>query len=358
MKRSKFYQFFPPPKFLQMPAIGLDISDTAMRFVELVEKRKGFVIGRFGERQIPRGVIEGGEVKKPDELRTIFKDIKNVDNLEFVSVSLPEERAYLFELRLSSMKYSDIRGAIELVLEEHVPIKVDETIFDYDIVKEEQAFINVSVCVVPKSLVDGYLEAFSGSGIIPVAFEIEAHSIARALIPLGSGGTFMTVDFGKTRTGIAIVSEGAVQFTSTVPIGGGALTDLIVKTLNVSYDEAEKIKREKGIDPDNTGDELSEAVLSTVSVIRDEINKHQMYWQGHTDDYGKKREAIEKIYLCGGESNLTGFLEYLSSGVASPVELANALQNVNTLDNYIPEINFSDSLRYATALGLALRPSK
>jgi len=261
-------------------------------------------------------------------------------------------------LRLPSMKYSDIRGSIELVLEEHVPIKANEAIFDYDIVKEDQSFINVSVCAVPKSLVDGYLEALSGSGIIPVAFEIEAHSIARALIPAGSLGTFMTVDFGKTRTGIAIVSEGVVQFTSTVPIGGGVLTDLIMKTLNVSYDEAVKIKHEKGIDSNNAEDNLSTLLMSTVAVIRDEINRHQSYWQGHTDEYGNRRPDIEKIYLCGGESNMVGFLEYLSSGVASPVELANALTNVNTLDNYIPEINFSDSLRYATALGLALRRSQ
>lgn len=338
-----------------MPTIGLDISDTAMRFVELVPKRKGFVIGRFGERQIPRGVIEAGEVKKATDLQTIFIDIKKTYGLEFVSVSLPEERAYLFELRLPIMKYSDIRGAIELSLEEHVPIKTSEAIFDYDIIKEDQSFMNVSVCVVPGALIDGYLEAFSGSGIVPTSFEIEAHSISRALVPEGSSGTFMTVDFGKTRTGIAIVSQGVVQFTSTIPIGGEALTELIIKTLNVSYDEAINIKRERGIDMDSNKDELSVAIMSVVSVIRDEINKHQMYWQGHTDDYGKKRPEIENIYLCGGESNMIGLLEYLSGSVSSPVELANALVNVNTLENYIPGISFSDSLRYATAIGLALR---
>lgn len=338
-----------------MASVGLDISDTAMRFVELVPKRKGFVIGRFGERQIPRGVIEAGEVKKVADLRDIFIDIKKTYNLEFVSVSLPEERAYLFELRLPTMKYSDIRGAIELSLEEHVPIKASEAIFDYDIIKEDQGFMNISVCVAPVVLIDGYLEALSGSGIIPTSFEIEAHSIARALVPEGSSGTFMTVDFGKTRTGIAIVSQGVVQFTSTIPIGGEALTELIIKTLNVSYDEAINIKRERGVDMDSSNDELSVAIMSVVSVIRDEINKHQMYWQGHTDDYGKKRPEIEKIYLCGGESNMVGFLEYLSGGVSSPVELANTLVNVNTLESYIPGINFSDSLRYATAIGLALR---
>lgn len=355
MKRSKFYQFSPPPQFLQMPAVGLDISDAAMRFAELVEKRKGLVIGRFGERPIPRGVIESGEVKKPADLRAVFSDIQKVYKLEFVSVSLPEEKAYLFELHIPSMKYNDIRGAIELVLEEHVPLSAGEALFDYDIVKEDESTMSISVSVVPRSLVDGYLEAFEGSGITPVAFEVEAHSVARAIVPEEDKGTYMTVDFGRTRTGIAIVSEGAVQFTSTVPVGGGSLTDAIAKNLKVSYEEAEKIKHEKGISGENGNEEISLALMSTVSILRDEINKHQMYWQGHVDDYGKKRPMIQKIYLCGGDSNLTGFASYLASGLTSPVELANAMINVNTLDEYIPEISFNDSLRYATAFGLALR---
>ncbi len=358
MKRSKFYQFSPPPQFLQMPAVGLDISDIAMRFVELVEKRKGFVIGRFGDHAIPRGVIESGEVKKPDALREIFKDIKKEYNLEFVSVSLPEEKAYLFELKLPLMKYDNIRGAIELVLEEHVPMSASEVLFDYDVVNESESSINVSVSVAARSLVDGYLEAFTDTGITPVAFEVESHSVARSIVPEGDTGTYMTVDFGRTRTGIAIISEGVVQFTSTVQVGGGSLTDVISKNLKISYDEAEKIKHEQGISGEKVNDEVSLAMMSAVSILRDEIKRHQDYWQEHTDDYGKKRHSIEKIYLCGGDSNLAGFVSYLASGLAVPVELANTMVNVNTLDEYIPEISFNDSLRYATALGLSLRRSK
>jgi len=105
-------------------------------------------------------------------------------------------------------------------------------------------------------------------------------------------------------------------------------------------------------------EEISLAMMSTISILRDEISRHQDYWQEHTDDYGEKRPTIQKIYLCGGDSNLAGFTSYLASGLTVPVELANTMVNVNTLDEYIPEISFNDSLRYATALGLSLRRSK
>lgn len=354
MQRSKFYQFFPPPQFLQMPAIGLDISDTSMRFIELIETRRGLVIGRFGERAIPRGVIESGEVKKPADLRTIFSALKKEYNLNVVAVSLPEEKVYLFDIHLPKMKNSEIRGAIELSLEEYVPLKASEALFDYDIDQDTETLMQVSVSVLPRTLVDGYLEAFEGTGITPLAFEVEAQAIARAVILENDKNTYMIVDFGKTRTGLAIVSNGSVQFTSTVPIGGGILTDIIAKNLNVSYEDAEKIKFEKGVLGIANNEALSFALMSTISSLRDSISKHYAYWQTH-DDYGKTRTPIKKIYLCGGDSNLLGFMSYLSTGLEVEVELAQAMVNVNSLDRYVPEISFTDSLRYATAIGLALR---
>ncbi len=356
MKRSKFYQFFPPPQFLQMPVVGLDISDMSVRFIELLETGNGLVVGRFGERDIPRGVIESGAVKKPAELRVVLSALKKEYNLEFVNVSMPEEKAYLFDLHLPMMKYSEIRGAIELGLDQHVPIKAEEAIFDYDLVKEMETSIEVNVSTVPRTLIDGYLEAFTETGITPVAFEVEAQSVARAIIPENDKSTAMIVDFGRMRTGIAIVSEGVVVFTSTVPVGGGSLTNAIAKHLSVSLEEAEKIKREKGVSGGDNNEELSLVLVSAIAVMRDELNKHYTYWQTHNDDYGKKRPPIEKIYLCGGDSNLLGFVEHLATGLEIPAVLANVMVNVNSLDLYVPELSFGDSLRYATAIGLALRP--
>ena len=340
-----------------MSAIGLDISDAAMRFVELIETRKGLVIGRFGERDIPRGVIESGEVKKPADLKAVFSELKKEHDLEFVAVSLPEEKAYSFSLVLPVMKYDKVRSAIELALEDNVPLKPEEALFDYDIVHESETELVVNVSVVPRELVDGYLEAFSGTGIVPAGFEVETESVVRSVIPAADTRTHLVVDFGRTRTGVTIVSVGAVRFTSTIAVGGNLITEAIAKTLKISLEEAEEVKHEKGISG-GENDDLNLAVMSKIAVLQDELYRHLSYWNTHGDELGKKRPPVEKIVLCGGDSNLVGFGEYLSWGLGLPVEVANVMVNVNTLDVYVPEISFNDSLRYATAIGLALRRSK
>lgn len=355
MKRTKFYEYFPPPQFLQMPAVGLDISETSMRFTELVETRKGFVIGRFAELAIPRGVIELGEVKKIPELNAIFKTLKKEYNIEYVTMALPEEKAYLFDLHLPAMKHNQIRGAIELAFEEHVPINVADAVFDYDIEMETDTGIDVRVTATNNSIIDGYLEALLDTGIKPIAFEIEVQSIARAVIPEGDMGTSMIMDFGKLRTSIAVVSNGGVKFASTIPTGSLHLTEVIAKDLGISYEEAEKLKISQGIEAGGKNGKLSPSVLGIIKSLREDINKNYLYWQSYNNDADKKHVVVKKIYLSGGGSNLQGFTSYLGAGLPVSVELANVMVNVNTLDQYVPEINFNESLHYSTAIGLALR---
>lgn len=359
--RGNFYKLFPVPAFLEMPAVGLDISDHSIRFAELVETRRGLVLKSYGERAIPEGVVQAGEIKNIEGLRTALAGIQQELSAEFAMVALPEEHAYLLELGMATAKPSDVRPMLELQLEEHVPIPPAEALFDYELMGDGRAhdgMIDIAVSAVNRALVDTYLEAFRGTGLTPTVFEVEPESIARAVVPEGDKGTYMIMDFGRTRTGISIVNNGGISFTSTVAVGGSSLTRTIAKELSLGLEEAEQVKRERGFARTQENEALFAALMANVSILRDELIRHYNYWHEHPDAHGKRRERIEKVILCGGDSNLTGFAEFLSLGLHAPVELAQVMQNVNSLSKYIPEISFNDSLRYATAIGLALRRPK
>lgn len=336
-----------------MPVIGLDISDTSLRFVEFVDQGKYVTIGRFGERSIPRGVIEGGEVKKPADLRAVLTEVQKAHQLDRVVVAFPEEKLYLLDLKLPSMKKRAIRGAIELVLEEHVPLKVDEVQFDYQIKEETEQGLVIHVSVASRALVYGYLEAFEGTGITPVVFENEALALARSTVAENDRRAFMIVDLGKTRAGITIISRGLVEYTSTISVGGSAITEAFAKAFLVPFDEAEKIKQEKGLVQGGAHSEVLLERPSPLATLRDEVRRHYTYWQTHHSQEGGAYQPIETVYLCGGEANIQGFAEYLADGSSIPFTLPNVFVNIHTPPEYVPPITFSDSLRYATAIGLA-----
>ncbi len=357
MKQSIFYKLFPPPKFLAMPVVGLDISDESIHFVELSPAKGGCKIKRFGEKKIPEKIIESGEIKKPEEFVKILASLKSEFSSHFVNVSLPEQRAYLLKLRIPRVKKKEIRGSLELQLEDNVPISPAEAVFDYETIRVDkgESTMDVSLSVLPRKIVENYIETIKDAGLTPLSFEIEAQAIARGAVLEGDDGTFMIIDFGRTRTGISIVSKGVTRFTSTVEIGGAALTRAIKKTLSISFEEAEKVKKEKGVSGQDKNSELFLTMMSIAGVLKDEANKHYIYWHTHKDSSGEKRPSIEKIILCGGDSNLAGLTDYLSVGLRIPVELANSMVNINSSDRYIPDMPFSDSLRFTTAIGLALR---
>ncbi|MDO8482352.1 MAG: pilus assembly protein PilM, partial [bacterium] len=286
-----------------------------------------------------------------DALGSLRKEL----GMEFVSATLPEEKAYLFKTELPKDVGENLREAIELRLEENVPISAKDTIFDYAVIPgENKDHIDVGVSALPFKVVDAYLEVIRAAGLKPLSLSVEVATLSRALIPNGNLGTFMIVNIAETRTGLSIVSRGVVQFSLMVPIGGDALTEALKKRFSVGDEEAKKIKEERGFEKSRENMEIFFSLMNTVSAIKDEISKLLVYWQTHQSPSGNSAENITKIIMCGRDCNLAGFDEYLSLTLKIPVEVGNVWQNAFSCDDFIPPIPFLDSFDYATAIGFAL----
>ncbi|HEY4502817.1 MAG TPA: pilus assembly protein PilM [Candidatus Paceibacterota bacterium] len=354
MFRNLYNRFFPTPRFLVAPSFGLDISDESLKFVEFLPAKSGIKMGRHGERKIPVGIIESGKIKDPKKLEEVLLSLKKEEGLESVRVSLPEEQVYLFRLRLSKDGLVNVREGIELALEEHIPIPAQGAIFDYDLLSEDDHSLELEVAAIPKNIIENYLNVFRNCFLSVESFELEGQAIARAVVKRGDLNTYMIVDFGQTRTGIFIVSRGVVVFTSTLDFGGAMLSQMIAKNFNVSIEEAVKMKMKFGLERNMENKEIFPVLLNGVSILRDEIVKHFLYWHTHKDDEGENRTPIKKIILCGGDSNLIGLAEYFTISIKSKVEIADVWVNVAKKGKYIPDMPFNVSLSFASALGLAL----
>lgn len=354
MLKTSYNKFFPTPNFLVPDSFGLDLSDESLKFVKLIRTSSGIKLAKYGEKKIPVGVIESGRIKDTKKLEDIISTWKRENKVNSVRVSVPEEQVYLFKLYLLKEGLKNIRESIELSLEEHIPIPAPEAVFDYEILSQDENSLELQITAISKTIIDNYLEILEHNDIALNSFELEADSIARAVIAKEDKGTYMIVDFGEKRTGIFIISGGAVVFTSTLDFSGEMLNQAIAKNFKVNMEEAEKIKRQYGLKRDAKNREVFPVLLNSVSVLRDEVAKHLMYWQTHKDEKGKSNILIKKIILCGGGSNLTGLTEYFSVSLKIPTELADVWQNINVVDKKIPEMTFRESLSFAPSLGLAL----
>ena len=358
---SVLSRVLPPPIFLTMPCVGVDVSDTSLKYVSLKPNvRPGVdrVIKQWGDISIPSGTVQRGLVSDPKQLTAVLKEFKAQTKAEFVRLSLPEERAYLFETTIKrDTPIKEIRGMLEFRLEENVPIPSKDVYFDYDILPgdQEKKTVQIAVAAYAKETIQQYYDVCIEAGLRPVAFEVEAQAMARAVIPTDVKGAVMLVDFGKTRTGIGIAYKGMLLYTSTVDIGGDVLSQALRRVLGdaVSEGELTKLKNTQGLVRSIESSHVHEALINATSVIKDELATRMQYWHLRNGNSAERR--ISSVMLCGGSANLKGLPAYLTETLGIPTLRGNVWENTFSLKHTVPPIDRRHSFGYATAIGLALK---
>lgn len=354
MKSDLLLKFFPVPKFLLQPAVGLDISDQSIKFIELIRDDDKFKIGRFGELDIPLGVIEGGELKNAESFLAVLSGLKEKWHLDNVFISLPDDHAYTINLRLPSLKPEEVYGSIELQIEEYVSLPAPEVVFDFEIIGQdkESGGLDVGVVALPRKIVESYQDVFLKAGINLLAIETQGGALARALYESGKFSNVAIIDLGKNHTAIFWVKQGVVIHATAAPVGGAAITRNLQKGLGVSYDEAEKIKVTQGLLRSTANQPAFEAMIPVVSAIRDEIERLTSFWLSQAKEEGIN---LEQIILTGGQASLPGLAEYLGNHLSYPIIIGNPWSKIFPAGTTVSELPYNEALRYVTAIGLALR---
>lgn len=355
-------QWFPTPNVLFPPAAGLDITDASVKWIEFAPYGSGYKVLTHGFIPLPEGIVVGGAVRDTRALAEALAQVRaHWSGPSYAHAALPEEAAYVFQMHVPDGSTRDhILSMIEFEFEGRVPISPEQAVYDYDIVSEhEQAGMEISVVVFPSELASRYIEACRMAGIELLSLELEARSIARAVWPKGERGpAILLADFGRERTGLAVIKNGVPIFTTTVGVGGKGLTASLVEKLGMSEDDARAFKNEHGLVPAQGLEAGVEAAVATASALSDEILQHYHFWNTRRNEKGERATPLGGVLLVGGSANLKGITEYVAGRVRAEVARPNVWKNVCDFDEYIPPIERHISLQYPTVIGLALRGAR
>lgn len=353
--RERLRAAFALPHYLAAPLSGVDVSTSGVKAVRLVKDMRGLVLAEYSQVRLPTGAFDGDVVDHATLVKAVTAVVKEV-GVASANVALAESKSYLFETTVPGNKKTEWRTSIEQHLEELIPLPPSETVFDIVSLNQKSKEGEESVVGIgfARRIVDGMLAVFDEARIPVRALEEETFAMARALLPTGDTSTVLIIDVGKTTTKMAIVSHCIPRFATTFNIGGHSLTLAVQKYFGVTEAEARKVKAEHGIVPAPGNEEYIAAMLSTVSAIRDEISRRLEYWQGK-GVLGEGREKVSRVILSGGYVAVRGFPEYLEGVLKIPVATGDVFTNFASRDVWIPPLEYSESLAYATAIGLALR---
>src|SRR3989344_1318040 len=351
---------------IEPDAFGLDISDESFKFAQLRTRGGNAKLVAFGFVHFPKGLIMDGEIKDEQATADILaaalrKPAQGKLTTRFVVCSLPEEHSFIRVLQLPPMAESEVSEAIKLEIEQNIPLHINDAYYDYQILNspdQKTQHLDILTSAAPKKLADGYISLMQKCGLRLKSLEVESVSVSRALVEKGaSADPILIIDLGATRTSFIIFSGSGLQFTSSVPVAGNKMVEMIMAHTNTDRKEAKRLFYDVGLDKSADGGITFNIIEPIIKDLVEQIKNYIFFYESHSarEHSLSGGPAVKKILLCGGVSNLTGLNVYLSLALKIPVEIGNPWINILKPPlKEVPGLTFRISLGYTTALGLAL----
>lgn len=326
-KYSLAHQLFPAPRFLTLDPVGLEISSKSVCAIKLVRSRHGLVPTLFREELLSESceLLESEQdLPRCEPLKVALKKVKDELKLRFVKVSLPETKTYIFKTTVPKEAVPTIEDALTVKLQENVPLDPQEMLYDFVILPSSdfQKTVDVVVTVFPKSVITAYTTLLNELGMIPVTFESESQSNARAVLVAGDMTPYLLIHMGYTKVSLSIVERGVVHYTSSIP-----------------YSSEEIIGDFNG---------------QPAQTLKTKINTLLVYW--FTNKHNpENEERISNTIITGPYAATPGLVAFLEKHLRINVDIANVWNNCFDINTYVPTMNQETSLKYSTAIGLSLR---
>ncbi|CAN5145390.1 hypothetical protein BH11PAT3_BH11PAT3_0900 [soil metagenome] len=324
VSKKGFLDFFPAPKFLLLSTVGLSFSDIGVQSVEFKQSPlpRQLELARSIEVPFPEGVIVLGYINDKPTVVKILSELKTKYSLSYIKATLPEEKAYLFTVEIQTEPFASLRDRVAFTVEENAPVSLSTSIFDFEIIGNVmgKAVVKVAVSVLPKKVVETYIEVCESAGLVPVSFEVESQAIARAIVKRGDCRPQLVVNMQNEKTGLYVVEDEIVQFSST-PAFGVRLVD--------------------GVYPD-------------IVSLKNEIRKVFAYWNTRLDKEGKPQQKIERVLLTGRGAANKDFVRALMEDIDIEHVLANVWINALPHHQNTTPVESPESLMYSAAIGVAL----
>lgn len=345
---------FPPPEYLRFNFVGLNISDHSVKVCKSVTDHDYYLIEFIDTLSIPEGVIVNGEIQDAAEVVKVLKKVKSTFGVEFVRVSVPEEKIYLATFSIPPTSPDKLRSVVEFHIGDHIPLSVDEIQFDYNVVKRTKSgkITQVVATAIAKNEAQELTTILTDSGLVPLSMEVEAQAVARVVLPPRHPKTALVLDIGRSRTGISIIKNQVVRYTTTVTFGGDHLVQLIAELRDIDPAEAEKVKRTSGLQLSKYTTAEQQKIEDFIADLVEEIRRRENYW------INQSGEEIDEVLLVGGNASTPHLVNYLQSKTDKIVKVPDVWQNVYHNKESERLVSDNEALGYAAVVGLAINEQR
>lgn len=339
--------------------LGVDIGRSGIKLVELLNEKGRARLVTYAYTELPDLIVEQAFTTQMSYVADFIKKmvVKSRSTTKSTICALPISSVFSSIISVSGSNEKEVKDAIQLQAKKLIPvplegISLDSKNIDFGVGKDKKKIQRVLLTGAPKDLVAKYMDLMKKSGLELISLETEAFALIRALVGKDRS-SIMIIDIGEMRTNISVIERGIPFLNRSISTGSEAITQMIAKTIGVTNDQAENMKRDiRAMQTFGQAGDLNPILQMLMKPILDEVRYSFNLYQGQSEDGQAKR--IDKIILTGGGSLLPRLPEFITSTM-----------NVNTfLGDPWARIVYPMDLRpildeigpkFAVAIGCAMR---
>lgn len=292
--------------------VGLELGRQFVRLLVLQNTSSGLIPTLHDEVSI----IPNQDNSIPwSELREALAILMDRNQIDKAHVTIPQCDALIFEDRILGGE------RIEDVVYRNIDLAPQE--LQYDVIERGGL---VTVFAIHKNVFSDYIKLLSDFNITPLSMQTENQAIARTVTNVDDQSSLVAVHISSHRTVVTVSKDGLPYFSKTI------LHEPI-----------------ESFDSENEDAKVWRKLISRAIY-------HVYEKEGSIQQYKEKN-----IYISGDVSRpkIQRAINFLSSAIGNANFASTPVwQHCFSLEDYIPNIFYEDSLRYANVIGAALTDSR
>src|SRR5574337_329225 len=314
----------------QKKLVGLDIGASSIKAVQLERAHNVYRLVEFGIVPIHPETIIDGMIMDADAVSSAIRQIfsEHQIGVKEVAFAVSGHSVIVKKIKIPKMKKAELREGIAWEAEQHIPSSIEEVNHDFQILREVgpgDQEMDVLLVAVKKDTLNTYVAAISAAGLQAVVADVDVFAIENAFTMSETprpGEVVALVNIGAATTNINILDGGISDFTRDSSLGGNRHTESLQKSLGVSFEQAEAVKRGEPVDGHRLEDAKSAIEMANSELAGEIRRSFEFYYSTSRSD------TIHRVVLSGGCALLPDLAPCLSHALDLPVELANPFQHI------------------------------
>ncbi len=342
--------------------VGVDIGASSIKLVELKKKNGRAVLETYSTLALgpyaQLGVGATTNLSTEILVKALTDALREGSiNARSAAMAIPSSASLVFTVELPpNLSEKDLATIVPTEARKYIPVPISEVSLDYWVIPHRtvegdgtagEVKTEVLVAAIHNETLTKYREIASGAGLDADIFEIELFSEIRSAFTHELSAVLI-MDFGASKTKLAIVEYGIVRVFHIVNRASFDITTNTATALGVPFDQAEDIKRNQGLLGGGEMAKASEIARIACDYI---LSETATVIQNFERKYNK---PVSKVILSGAGSLLPGFRELASEKLRIEVVSGDPFGKV-VVPEFVARVLKDTGPEFSIALGAALR---